>query len=302
MKRTLLLVGTFAMLNFSFGYTQTNPKKSSKPALYNQSVSIKTDVDSLSYTYGVNLVNQGLMQYLEQTGLFSNEATKEQDMKIFISALKEGLLATAEEKVRITGLGIGDQVSKMAEGLSGQTKIENLNMQLIARGIEDVLLKNAPLIDSSAVVFEQQMEKVNKKAEEARKQEHTAQIEAGNKFMEDNKLQDGVVTLPSGLQYKVLQQGNGEIPTSTDRVKVHYSGKLLDGTEFDSSYKRGEPITLGVNQVISGWTEALQLMPVGSKWILYIPYNLAYGERGGAGAIPPYSNLIFEVELLDIEK
>ncbi|MDU1904303.1 MAG: FKBP-type peptidyl-prolyl cis-trans isomerase [Dysgonomonas sp.] len=302
MKRTLLLVSTFAMLNFSFGYTQTSGKKSTKSVSQNQQLSVKTDVDTLSYTYGINLANQGMKQYLEQMGLFNDEATKEQNMQTFINALKEGLLATPEEKVRIVGLGIGDQVNKMADGLSQQTKVENLNMQLIAKGIEDILLNNTPLVDNGEAIFQQQMEKVNEKAEELKKQEYASQIEEGNKFMEQNKLQDGVVALPSGLQYKIVQQGTGEIPTATDQVKVHYRGTLLDGTEFDSSYKRGEPIVLGVGQVIKGWTEALQLMPVGSKWMLYIPYDLAYGERGGAGAIPPYSNLIFEVELLGIEK
>lgn len=299
MKKTLLLVGTFAMLNFTIGYTQNNSKKAVPQT---QSLSIKTDMDSLSYSYGINLINQGLMQYLEQMELFSNEATKEQDIKTFIQALKEGLFATPKEKVHITGLSVGDQVGKMAENLSQQTKTENLNLQLIAKGIEDILMKNTPLVDNSDAVFQRQMEKVNQKAEELKKQEYTTQIEAGNKFMEENKLQDGVVALPSGLQYKIIQQGTGEIPTATDQVKVHYSGMLLDGTEFDSSYKRGEPIVLGVGQVIKGWTEALQLMPAGSKWMLYIPYDLAYGERGGGSAIPPYANLIFEVELIDIEK
>ncbi len=125
--------------------------------------------------------------------------------------------------------------------------------------------------------------------------------EEGARFLAENKGKDGVVSLPSGLQYKVLTQGTGAIPKATNRVKVHYEGHLIDGTEFDSSYKRGEPTSFGVNQVIKGWTEALCLMPVGSKWELYIPYNLAYGERA-AGKIPPFSTLIFTVELLSIEK
>lgn len=124
---------------------------------------------------------------------------------------------------------------------------------------------------------------------------------AGEKFLEENKLQDGVIVTESGLQYKVIKMGKGKKPVATDKVKVHYHGTLIDGKVFDSSVERGEPITFGLTQVIPGWTEGLQLMPVGSKFIFYIPQELGYGARQ-AGDIPPYSTLIFEVELLDIEK
>jgi FKBP-type peptidyl-prolyl cis-trans isomerase FklB len=139
-----------------------------------------------------------------------------------------------------------------------------------------------------------------KKAEDM-KAEYTSQIAEDDKFMAENKTVDGVVTLPSGLQYKVITEGTGAKPVATDRVTVHYKGTLLDGTVFDSSLDRGEPATFGVGQVIKGWTEALQLMPVGSKWMLYIPYDLAYGARE-QGSIKPFSNLVFEVELIDIPK
>lgn len=118
------------------------------------------------------------------------------------------------------------------------------------------------------------------------------------KFLQDNATKEGVVTLPSGLQYTVLTEGDGEKPGPTTMVTVHYEGSLIDGKVFDSSYKRGQPASFGVHQVISGWTEALQLMPVGSKWRLFIPSELGYGARGAGGAIPPYSTLIFDVELL----
>jgi FKBP-type peptidyl-prolyl cis-trans isomerase FklB len=121
----------------------------------------------------------------------------------------------------------------------------------------------------------------------------------GEQWLEENKKKDGVITLPSGLQYKVLVKGNGAVPTASQKVKVHYEGHLIDGTEFDSSYKRNQPSTFRCDQVIKGWTEALCKMPVGSKWEIYIPYQLAYGERN-TGAIKPYSALIFTVELLDI--
>ncbi|HEV7380236.1 MAG TPA: FKBP-type peptidyl-prolyl cis-trans isomerase [Dyadobacter sp.] len=124
----------------------------------------------------------------------------------------------------------------------------------------------------------------------------------GEKFLEENKKRTGVVTTESGLQYEIIKAGEGAKPTATDKVKTHYHGTLTNGTVFDSSVDRGEPIEFPVNGVIKGWTEALQLMPVGSKWKLFIPYDLAYGERGAGGQIPPYSALIFDVELLDIVK
>jgi FKBP-type peptidyl-prolyl cis-trans isomerase FklB len=124
--------------------------------------------------------------------------------------------------------------------------------------------------------------------------------EAQEKFLQDNATKEGVVILPSGLQYVVLQQGNGEKPGPVTMVTVHYEGSLIDGKIFDSSYKRGQPATFGVHQVISGWTEALQLMPVGSKWRLFIPSALGYGARGAGGSIPPHSTLIFDVELLSM--
>ncbi|MBF0572718.1 MAG: FKBP-type peptidyl-prolyl cis-trans isomerase [Desulfamplus sp.] len=124
---------------------------------------------------------------------------------------------------------------------------------------------------------------------------------AGDAFLKENKTKEGVVTLPSGLQYKIITKGTGAKPTADKKVKCHYKGTTIDGKEFDSSYKRGEPATFQVGGVIKGWTEALQLMPVGSKWMLYIPSDLAYGDRGAGGAIAPGSTLIFEVELIGIE-
>ena len=125
---------------------------------------------------------------------------------------------------------------------------------------------------------------------------------AGEKFLTENKTKEGVVTTPSGLQYKIITKGTGEIPADSSKVKVNYKGTLIDGTEFDSSYKRKEPATFRANQVIKGWTEALTMMPVGSKWELYIPQELAYGARETGGQIKPFSTLIFEVELVGIEK
>lgn len=125
-------------------------------------------------------------------------------------------------------------------------------------------------------------------------------LEEGNAFLEQNKSREGVLVTDSGLQYEIITEGTGEKPTAEDQVRVHYHGTLIDGTVFDSSVERGEPAVFGVGQVIPGWTEALQLMPVGSKWKIYLPANLAYGERGAGGDIGPNETLIFEVELLEI--
>ena len=133
-------------------------------------------------------------------------------------------------------------------------------------------------------------------------EEQTAALKAeGEAFLAQNAKNEGVVTLPSGLQYKVLVSGNGATPKASDSVECHYEGRLISGTVFDSSYQRGETATFGVTQVIAGWVEALQLMKEGDKWQLYIPYNLAYGERGAGAQIPPFATLIFDVELIKVK-
>ena len=181
-----------------------------------------------------------------------------------------------------------------------QSKIKGLDYQSFAKGVEAMCEGKQPEID-----LREAQELLNqffaKMVEEAKAQ--FAQIrEAGEKFLAENAKRANVVTLESGLQYEVITEAIGQKPVATDKVKVHYHGTLIDGTVFDSSVRRGEPATFGVTQVIQGWVEALQLMPVGSKWKLYIPYQLAYGEQGAGQMIAPYSALIFEVELLEIVK
>ena len=181
-----------------------------------------------------------------------------------------------------------------------QSKIKGLDYQSFAKGVEAMCEGKQPEID-----LKEAQELLNKfftKLEEEAKAQFTQVREAGEKFLEENAKRANVVTLPSGLQYEIITEAIGQKPVATDKVKVHYHGTLIDGTVFDSSVRRGEPATFGVTQVIQGWVEGLQLMPVGSKWKLYIPYNLAYGEQGAGQMIAPYSALIFEVELLEIVK
>ena len=164
-----------------------------------------------------------------------------------------------------------------------------------AQAIKDVLEGNP-----TAISHQEAREIVNKYFEELEQKMNAASIEQGKAFLEENKKRASIVTLPSGLQYEVITEGKGKLAKATDQVKCHYEGTLIDGTLFDSSIKRGQPAVFGVNQVIPGWVEALQLMPEGSKWKLYIPSDLAYGAQGAGEMIPPHSTLVFEVELLEV--
>lgn len=186
------------------------------------------------------------------------------------------------------GLGIGQNLLSMgAKGIA---------VDDFAQAIKDVLEGN-----QTAISHTEARDIVNKYFAEMEEKMNAANIEQGQQFLEENKKRPGVVTLPSGLQYEVINEGTvGRYAKATDKVECHYEGTLIDGTLFDSSIKRGQPAVFGVNQVIPGWIEALQLMPEGAKWKLYIPGDLAYGAQGAGEMIPPHSTLIFEVELLKI--
>jgi FKBP-type peptidyl-prolyl cis-trans isomerase len=180
----------------------------------------------------------------------------------------------------------------------------DVDPNMVLRGLKDGMAGGTTLMtdeQASAAITELRTQMMAKMAAEHQKQAEANKKE-GEAFLAANKTKPGVVTLPSGLQYKILKEGTGPKPAATDQVKCNYRGTLVNGTEFDSSEKHGEPITFPVNGVIKGWTEALQLMPVGSKWQLYVPADLAYGERGAGDVIPPDATLIFDVELLSIEK
>jgi len=178
-----------------------------------------------------------------------------------------------------------------------------LDPSMVLRGLAE-MLANKPALKPQE--YQENMQKLQQIMQKAGQEEVTRlakqNAEAGEKFLADNAKVDGVVTLPSGLQYQVLAEGSGAKPTADDKVKVHYTGTLLDGNVFDSSVQRGQPVEFGVTQVIPGWIEGLQLMNVGSKYKFFIPSGLAYGERGAGQHIQPNSTLIFEVELLDIVK
>lgn len=185
------------------------------------------------------------------------------------------------------GLGIGQNLKSM-----GATSI---NVNDFAQAIKDILEGN-----ETAISHKEAQSIVNSYFQELEQKMNTANIKEGKDFLEENKKDPSVITLPSGLQYKVIKEGNGKKPKANERVKCHYEGMLINGTLFDSSIKRGEPAVFGVSQVIPGWVEALQLMSEGSKWKLFIPSELAYGAQGAGEMIPPHSTLIFDVELIEV--
>lgn len=188
------------------------------------------------------------------------------------------------------GLQVGQQLSE--SGLQG------LLPEALVAGLRDALEGNAPAVPVDVV--HRALREVHERADAVRQERQKELAVEGVKFLEENLKKEGVNSTETGLQFRVLTQGTGPIPARKDHVRVHYTGKLVDGTVFDSSVQRGEPAEFPVSGVIAGWIEALTLMPVGSKWELTIPHNLAYGERGAGASIPPYSTLVFEVELLEI--
>jgi FKBP-type peptidyl-prolyl cis-trans isomerase len=197
-------------------------------------------------------------------------------------------LNTANKKA---GYGMGVLFANNIKGQGG----DSLDVEAMLAAIKDVFEKKTLQLDQQSC-----MPIVQQFMQQAAEKKGAAAKEQGRAFLESNKTKEGVTTTASGLQYKVLTSGTGKTPTSADKVTVHYTGKLIDGTVFDSSVQRGQPATFGVTQVIGGWTEALQLMKEGDKWMLFIPYDLAYGERGQGGQIPPYATLVFEVELIKV--
>jgi len=287
-KFTFILVAAFAISMVSC--TAQSPK----PALQN-------DVDTLSYNFGLART-QGLAEYLLSLGVDSTQKAT------FIEGFLQGAQKVSmADLAHAAGIQVGQQVAKSwVEGLNQQLfsadSTQSVNLNDLIAGFVAGYMGNPTAEELTAAsntvdVKMKQLQDINNE------KLYGANREAGEKFLAENKTKDGVVTTASGLQYKVIKEGKGAIPTENDKVKVLYTGKTLDGKVFDSTENRNnEPAIFGVGQVISGWTEALTMMPVGSKWEIYIPQDMAYGASGAGSSIEPFSTLIFEVELLGIEK
>lgn len=253
--------------------------------------------DSLSYTAGIT-ATQGLVTYLQQ-----QYGIDEAHLADFAAGLREALGKETDPAAvaRLAGFQIASMVrERILPGIGQpfQGTPDSLKTHIFYEGFLAGVTGDTTLVkpDAAQAYFEAKRQQIQDKANEAHKKENEL-------WMAQNAKKDGVITTPSGLQYKILTKGTGEIPTASSEVIVKYEGKLIDGTVFDSSYKRGDgTATFRANQVIKGWTEALTMMPVGSKWELYIPQELGYGERQAGQQIKPYSALIFTVELVNIKK
>ena len=261
---------------------------------------LKSDIDTLSYAIGFSRV-EGLSDYLLSQGVDSTL------MVDFLKGFDEGMNNVDDNK--FTARRVGMQVAYMVNGwipglnesIFGSDSTLTINRDIMIKGFLDAVAKKSELMDlvKAQAYSNEKMKEIKERVIEKNYGENRITNE---QFMAENKTKEGVETTESGLQYKVITMGKGEKPSENSEVKVNYRGTLIDGTEFDSSYSRNEPTTFRVGQVIEGWKEALQLMPVGSKWVLYIPQELAYGSREAGDKIKPYSALIFEVELLEITK
>ena len=260
---------------------------------------LKDEVDTLSYAMGM-AQTQGLKEYLSDRLQIDTAY-----MDDFIKGLNDGANAGDDKKkaAYYAGIQIGQQISnQMVKGINhevfGDDSTKTISLKNFMAGFVSGTTgkKGLMTVEQAGRVAQEKMVSIKAKAME---KQYGPNKVAGEKFLAANKKKPGVVTLPSGVQYKVIKEGNGPMPKDTSMVKVQYEGKTIDGKVFDSSYKRGEPISLRANQVIKGWTEALVHMLVGSVWEVYIPQNLAYGERE-QGQIKPFSVLIFKIELVSL--
>ena len=262
---------------------------------------LKSDVDTVSYAIGM-AQTQGLKDYL--VGRLGVDTTY---MDEFIKGLNEGANAGDDKKkaAYYAGIQIGQQISnQMVKGINhelfGEDSTKTISLKNFMAGfIAGTVGKGGLMtVDSAQQVAQEMMRTIKAKNME---KEFGPNKKAGEDFLAKNAKAEGVKVLEGGVQYKVLKEGNGALPKDTSRVRVHYEGKTLDGKVFDSSYKRGEPADFRANQVIKGWTEALTHMPAGSIWEVYIPQELAYGERQQGADIKPFSMLIFKIELLEVD-
>ena len=262
---------------------------------------LKSDVDSMSYAIGM-AQTQGLKEYL--VGRMGVDTTY---MKEIIKGLNEGANAGDDKKkaAYYAGIQIGQQISnQMVMGINhevfGDDSTKTISLKNFMAGfVSGVTGKNGIMtVQEAGMMAQAKMQQLKAKTMEAKYGDNKKK---GEEFMAANKSKEGIKTLPSGVQYKVIKEGNGPIPADTSMVSCNYEGRTIDGKVFDSSYKRNQPLKLRCNQTIKGWTDAMVHMPVGSVWEVYIPQELAYGERE-QGDIKPFSVLIFKIELLGIEK
>ena len=299
MKKVMIIaLALVVSASFLTAEAAKKKQKEAQPAVVEQVV-LNNSSDSVSYAGGMAITN-GLLPYLQQQGVDTAY------MADFILGFKEMLKSGNDPKkaAYVMGMDIAKQLSMTI--LPNITKEftdtpDSIVKEKLIQGFSAALESDSTLFtQKDAEEYFRTKQQLNKEAKQEKL--YGANREAGRKFLEENAKKDSVVTLPSGLQYQVLVKGEGEVPQATDRVKVNYEGRLIDGTVFDASARHGgEPAEFTPQQVIAGWTEALTMMPVGSKWRLFIPSDLAYGDRD-QGQIKPYSTLIFDVELVEIVK
>ncbi len=288
MKKNIY-IATFLSLVFLLGACNGGGTTAKLPSL-------KNETDSLNYAYGLfngDQLSMMLPQIPDSIDYYANQLVK---------GMREGLAGKAEENPQFSQ--VGDQVGNWLNqqkvvGLMGDSTL-SVNYKLVRQG-----LLNGIHGKKMQMTMEEAQEYIDRvmtaRQERLLLEQFKAEKEEGENFMTENAKKEGIQTTESGLQYEVLKEANGPKPSAQDEVRVHYHGMLIDGSVFDSSVDRGEPAVFGVSQVIRGWIEGLQLMPVGSKYKFYIPYDLAYGANG-TSSIPPFSPLVFEVELLEIVK
>ena len=318
MKLQWIVGGAIALSLVSCGENKTEDKEEHSDSAEHSEVTssiLNSELDSLSYSLGVNIsdafskqkidgikadkMSKGFSDYLSGNLEIS---AKESAVKIY-QFMNEPRTKDSLGNVHLSAPYLDSLSYIMGVNISESFKkqgVEGLKGKFLAQGFSDFTNKKSILNPAEALniiqVFQMNQQKI------ATEKMAGPAIEEGRKFLAENAKRPEVKTLPSGLQYEIIKEGTGEKPTISNTVSTHYHGTLIDGTVFDSSVERGQPAQFGVGQVIAGWTEALQLMPVGSKWKLYLPYNLAYGERGAGRKIKPFATLIFDIELLAIVK
>jgi FKBP-type peptidyl-prolyl cis-trans isomerase FklB len=288
-KMKNLMIYTAVVLMAAVGFTACNSNKTKLPEL-------KSQLDSLNYAYGI-VNGAGIKQY------YMKGDSTDKAIKSLLAGYKEGSKGeVTKETAELADLGskIGGSLKEQSKtGLLGDSSLK-VDIKLIKQGLINGLKGYKEQMDAAKAgeFLQKTIPAIQAKKMES---QYGPNKKAGELFLQENAKKPGIVTTASGLQYEVITKGNGALPTDASNVKVHYHGTLIDGTVFDSSIDRKEPVVFPVNQVIKGWTEALKLMPVGSKYKLYVPQELAYGSAD-RGAIKPFSTLIFEVELISIEK